>query len=172
MRDEVFVGCARFRVCFLMRNERAEARTTNHGMSLVIRLLGPNDASLVRGAAAGVFDHAPQETLTAEFLRDARHHLIGALDEGRLIGFVSAVHYVHPDKPAELWINEIGAAPEYQGRGVGRQMLDAMLGHARELGCRKSWVLTDRENAAAMALYRGAGGAEERGETVMFEFEL
>jgi aminoglycoside 6'-N-acetyltransferase I len=51
-------------------------------------------------------------------------------------------------------------------------MLDAMLAHGRLLGCANAWVLTDRGNAAAMALYRVAGGAEERAATVMFEFPL
>lgn len=141
-------------------------------MSVVVRLLGADDIALVCEAGAGAFDHAPQESLTEEFLRDARHHLVGALDEGRLIGVVSAVHYVHPDKPTELWINEVSVAPEYQGRGVGRQMLDAMLAHGRSLGCVNAWVLTDRENAAAMALYRAAGGKEAATPAVMFEFEL
>jgi hypothetical protein len=27
-----------------------------------------------------------------------------------VVGFASAVHYVHPDKAPELWINEVGVA--------------------------------------------------------------
>jgi aminoglycoside 6'-N-acetyltransferase I len=141
-------------------------------MSVVIRLLSEDDSALVCGAVEGVFDHVPRESLTAEFLRDARHHLVGAVEEGRLIGFVSAVHYVHPDKAAELWINEVGVAPAYQGKGVGRKTLDAMLARGRELGCGNAWVLTDRGNAAAMRLYAAAGGVKATKETVMFEFEL
>ena len=30
------------------------------------------------------------------------------MDEEQIVGFASAVHYVHPDKPPELWINEMG----------------------------------------------------------------
>lgn len=141
-------------------------------MTFEIKLLTPDDAALVLGAEAGVFDHAPQAPLTEGFLRDPRHHLVAALHEGRVIGFVSAVHYGHPDKAPELWINEVGVAEAYQQRGVGRQMLDAMLAHGRELGCPNAWVLTDRENAAAMRLYTGAGGIEARPETVMYEFSL
>ena len=73
-------------------------------------VLGRGDEALVLDAVTDVFDHAPQAALVAEFLRDDRHHLVGALEDGRLIGFVSAVHYVHPDKPAELWIDEVGVA--------------------------------------------------------------
>ena len=57
---------------------------------------------------------------TAEFLADSRHHLAVAVDEGRVVGMASAVHYVHPDKPPELWINEVGVAPTHRGLGIGR----------------------------------------------------
>lgn len=141
-------------------------------MTIEIRTLTPDDAALVLGAEAGVFDHAPQSALTEEFLRDPRHHLVAAVCEGRVVGFVSAVHYVHPDKAAELWINEVGVAEAYQNRGVGRRMMEAMLSLGRELGCVNAWVLTDRANAAAMRLYAAAGGVEAKAETVMWEFPL
>jgi Acetyltransferase (GNAT) family len=56
---------------------------------------------------------------TTEFLADARHHLIMALNSGTVVGFVSAVHYLHPDKaPPEFWINKVGVAPTHQGQGI------------------------------------------------------
>lgn len=133
-------------------------------------VLGRGDEALVLDAVTDVFDHAPQAALVAEFLRDDRHHLVGALEDGRLIGFVSAVHYVHPDKPAELWIDEVGVAPRCRRRGVGRAMMQRVLELARELGCRNAWVLTDRDNMAAMRLYAEAGGTPRA--AVMFEFEV
>jgi len=108
----------------------------------------------------------------AEFLTDPRHHLVAALDDGQVIGFVSAVHYVHPDKPTELWLNEVSVAPSHQNRGVGRLMLANMLALGRELGCRCAWVLTDRANIPAMRLYASAGGLEEPTPSILFEFEL
>jgi ribosomal protein S18 acetylase RimI-like enzyme len=141
-------------------------------MTIAIRRLGPEDAALVSAAAAGVFDHPPQEQLTVEFLRDPRHHLMVAIEAGQIVGSVSAVHYVHPDKAAELWINEVAVAPTHQGRGVGRQVLEAMLAHGRQLGCGCAWVLTDRANRPAIRLYAGAGGVENPVPAIMFEFPL
>jgi GNAT superfamily N-acetyltransferase len=135
-----------------------------------VRVLGRDDEALVLDAGRDLFDHEPQAPLVAEFLRDDRHHLVGALEDGRLIGFVSAVHYVHPDKPAELWIDEVGVAPRCRRRGVGRAMMQRVLELARELGCRNAWVLTDRDNMAAMRLYAEAGGTPRA--AVMFEFEV
>ena len=100
-----------------------------------------------------MFDDDLQPTLVSEFLRDDRHHLAVAIDNGQLVGFASGVHYVHPDKPSELWINEVGVAPSHQGRGIGKAVMRTLLEHARRLGCREAWVLTDRKNDAARHLY-------------------
>ena len=73
----------------------------------------------------------------------------------------SAVHYVHPDKPPDLWINEVGVASSHRGRGIGQALLATLFEHGRALGCAEAWVLTDEENAAARRLYARAGGREE-----------
>jgi GNAT superfamily N-acetyltransferase len=141
-------------------------------MTVTVRILQPSDIGLVASAAPGVFDHAPQIPLATEFLNDPWHHLVAAIGDGQMVGFISAMHYVHPDKPVELWINEIGVAPSHQGKGVGGQLLRAMLDHARGLGCVNAWVLTEKENTAAMRLYAGAGGVAAKKPAVMFEFAL
>lgn len=87
-----------------------------------------------------------------------------------MVGFVSGLHYIHPDKPAELWINEVSVAVSHRRRGLGKAMLAAMMARARELGCREAWVLTEAPNAAARALYRTAGGAES--EALMVSYDL
>ena len=106
-----------------------------------------------------LFDYALDSALTAEFLRDPRHHLAVAIEDGRIVGFASAVHYVHPDKAPELWINEIAVAPTHQRRGIAKAILSALLARGRQLGCVAAWVLTDEHNEAARALYRSGGGS-------------
>jgi aminoglycoside 6'-N-acetyltransferase I len=131
-------------------------------MPIDIRLLGPDDADvLLRRVADDVFDGPVDPRWAAAFLADARHHLIVALDEGRVVGIVSAVDYVHPDKAPQLWINEVGVATSHQRRGIGRRLLDAMLAHGRALGCATAWLGTEEDNAPAQGLYRGAGGEAE-----------
>jgi aminoglycoside 6'-N-acetyltransferase I len=88
------------------------------------------------------------------------------------VGFASGVHYVHPDKPAELWINEVGVAPSHLRRGLAQALLRLLFDVGRSLGCSQAWVLTDRENTAAMRLYASVGGNCGEHEHLMFEFEL
>jgi aminoglycoside 6'-N-acetyltransferase I len=141
-------------------------------MNHEFRILGPKDEAVLSRVAPGVFDHDVDPALAREFLRDPRHHLAVALEDGVVVGFASAVHYVHPDKPVEMWINEVGVAPSHQRQGIGRRVLQTMFAHGRDLGCREAWVLTSPANGAAIRLYEAAGGTDLADPPVMFTFRL
>jgi aminoglycoside 6'-N-acetyltransferase I len=137
-----------------------------------IRLLQRDERSVLDHLAPDVFDHAVDPRWSAEFLADPRHHLAVALDGALVVGFASAVHYVHPDKPSELWINEVGVAPSHQRQGLGRRLLAALLNHGTSLGCVQAWVLTSPTNAAAQRLYSALGGQVADEPSLLFEFSL
>jgi ribosomal protein S18 acetylase RimI-like enzyme len=129
-------------------------------MTLEIRILRAGDEHVFDNVADGVFDGSVDHALRSEFLRDPRHHLSVGIENGVVVGFASAVHYVHPDKPPQLWINEVAVAPSHQRRGIAKGVLSALMSVGRELGCTDAWVLTDEGNVAARALYQSAGGME------------
>jgi aminoglycoside 6'-N-acetyltransferase I len=141
-------------------------------MTLEYRILRAGDCNVLDRVADDVFDNAIQPALAHEFVDDERHHLAVALDDGIVVGFASGVHYVHPDKPPELWINEVGVAPTHLRRGLAQTLLRMVLDAGRTLGCTQAWVLTDRDNTAAMRLYESLGGDPGTREHVMFEFQL
>ena len=80
-------------------------------MTVTIRLLQDGDQAVLATPEAGVFDRGADPTLADAVLRDPRHHIVAATEEGRIVGFVSAADYLHPDKPREVWINEVGVTP-------------------------------------------------------------
>jgi ribosomal protein S18 acetylase RimI-like enzyme len=135
------------------------------------RLANSDDAAALARAADDVFDHPVDPALTAEFLADPRHHLAIAIEDGRIVGMASGVHYIHPDKAPELWVNEVGVAPSSRGRGVGRRVLGILLDHGRALGCAEAWLLTDDSNAPARRMYASAGGRESAPQ-IMITFDL
>jgi aminoglycoside 6'-N-acetyltransferase I len=138
-----------------------------------IRILQRGDEGVLASVAPDVFDDPVDARAAAEFLADPRHHLAVAVEDGVVVGFTSAVHYAHPDKPRpELWINEVGVAPAARGRGVAKALLAAVLEVGRGLGCSEAWVLTDRANAPAMRLYASFSGLEPPEDAVMFTFRL
>ena len=125
-----------------------------------VRMLGPADMDLLTNPHDDIFDDVVMTALAAEFLNDARHHLSAAIADGRIIGFASGVHYVHPDKPAQMFINEVGVAAPWQRRGIGKAVMAALHDRARTLGCHEAWVLTEDDNIAARSLYLAAGGSD------------
>src|SRR5262249_16957237 len=133
-----------------VRAPECEARVRRRGdntMAIEVKVLGPQDAGALENVAPGGFDDPIDIHGAVEFLADPRHYLAVAVDEGLIGGFVSAVHYVHPDKSRpEMWINEVGVAETHQGRGLGKRLLRAVFDVARGLGCAEAWVLTDRAN--------------------------
>jgi ribosomal protein S18 acetylase RimI-like enzyme len=137
-----------------------------NAMAIEIKALQRGDDSILMNVAAEVFDNPVDAELAREFLEDPRHHIAVAIDDGLVVGFASGVHYIHPDKPPELWVNEVGLAPTHRHRGLGKAVLRALFKVGRAHNCTVAWVLTDRSNVAAMALYSSVGGtegAEDRG---------
>jgi ribosomal protein S18 acetylase RimI-like enzyme len=135
-----------------------------------VRLVGPDDGDVLLRVAPDVFDGPVDPHWAEEFLADPRHHLIVAVDGGEVVGMISAVDYVHPDKAPQLWINEVGVAPTHRRRGVGRRLLDAMLAHGAALGCTEAWLGTEEGNAPARRLYEGGGARAE--PFVLYAFPL
>jgi ribosomal protein S18 acetylase RimI-like enzyme len=129
-----------------------------NSMAIEIKILQCGDESILMNVAAEVFDKPIDPKLTSEFLKDPRHHIAVAIDDGLVIGFASGVHHIHPDKPPELWISEVGLAPTHRRRGLGTAVLRALFALGQAHNCATAWVLTDRSNVAAMALYSSVGG--------------
>jgi ribosomal protein S18 acetylase RimI-like enzyme len=141
-------------------------------VSVVVRVLGADEAHVLDRVAVDVFDNAVDPRWCAEFFADPRHHLVVALDGAVVVGMASGVHYVHPDKAPELWINEVGVAPTHEGRGIGRQLVSTLVAHGAGLGCREAWVLTSPTNEAAKRMYRAAGAEPDEELSVMFTYRL
>ena len=136
-----------------------------------IRMLGAADIATLDNVAPNVFDGAVRPELAAEFLADPRHHLAVAVSEaGQVVGMASAVHYVHPDKLPQLFINEVGVSPAFHRQGIGKALMATLLARARELGCTEAWVATEPDNWAAQALYTSSGGVKAAVPFVMFVF--
>ncbi len=141
-------------------------------MAAEIRMLRRGDEEMLLHTGDDVFDNPVDPHLAAQFLSRDDHHIIAAIENDTIVGFVSAVSYVHPDKEPELWINEAGVASTHQGQGIGKQLMNSMLALGKQMKCTEAWVLTNRSNPRAMKLYSSAGGVEDADDIVMYNFDL
>ncbi len=95
-----------------------------------------------------------------------------ALASEGVVGMASGVIYVHPDKEPSLFINEVGVLEPFQGKGIGKELVQRLTAIAFEQqACKDAWVLTDKDNIAAQKTYLGAGGVPANQPAVLFEFQ-
>lgn len=139
-------------------------------MDIEIKWLSAGDAAILDRVAPEVFDEPIDPERAAAYLADPRHHMVVAIKNGIVVAQCAGVIYQHPDKPMELFIDEVGVTPALQRQGIARRLLDDMLARGRALGCAEAWVGTEHDNDAARRLYESFG---IKGESfVMYTFAL
>ncbi|MEJ6388359.1 GNAT family N-acetyltransferase [Gymnodinialimonas ulvae] len=132
-----------------------------------IILTGPDDASLFDHLHADVFDAPPQPDLLHSYLADPRLHMAVAAVEGQIVGMITGMHYHHPDKPPQMWINELGIAGPHRRRGYATALIARLSDHAASLGCNEIWVVADPTDMAE-AFYDSLGWTRTGTRLAMF----
>ena len=136
---------------------------------MTIRKLGPGDEQVVERLA----EQAPPERASG-LLADERTLFLVAFDgdEPEPVGFVLAYELVRRHgEPSQLFVYEVGVAPEARRRGVATELLRELQRIARARGIRRGFVLTNEANEAAMELYRSLGGVRPNPNDVLFDFD-
>ena len=139
-------------------------------MTVEIRVLGVDDAAVLGNVAEDVFDNDIDPDMARRFLADPAHYMVVAIEDGTVVGMASGNDYLHPDKPIQFWVNEMGVAPPHRRRGIGKRLLRRMLDLARDLGREEVWLGTEDDNVAARALYKSLDGEEE--SFVMYTYDF
>lgn len=139
-------------------------------MPIDIRRMQPGDELEFAEIAADVFDEPIHPERLAAYLLEPGHLMLLAFDDNLVVGQCAAVVHRHPDKPTELYIDEVGTASTHLRQGIATRMVEAMFAWGRELGCREAWLGTELDNLEANGLYRKVGGEGEK--MIYYEFKL
>lgn len=142
------------------------------GRDLLVRTATPADAeawiaTIDRIAAERVYLMTEKFGRTVDEIRtqfreaDPRNVLwLVAEVAGTVVGGAD-VHRGKWEKTAHTGDLGIFLLPDYRGLGIGRRMMERMIGWARSVGVRKLKLGVFATNERAIALYRGLGFAEE-----------
>lgn len=135
--------------------------------------LSPDNAGLLDRVAGEVFDEPILADRLAAYLAEPGHVILVAVSDGIVVGQCAAVVHRHPDKVAELYIDEVGVAPAFQRKGIARALVGRMLAIGRELGCGEAWVGTEPDNFPARGLYESLDAERDEAETfVLYLYRL
>ena len=77
---------------------------------------------------------------------------------GKIAGISCTCIYAHNhEKGAVVWVRMIAVAPEFQGRGIGRNLLAQTLQYGVERGAKRAFLHVDLRNKSAVKLYESMG---------------
>ena len=143
--------------------------------SLVIRPAGVDEIPALRALAEHIWRASYAVMLTPaqiDYMLDwmyasdtiAREMAEGVVWEGAWLGakFVG-FHSCTPEPESHrLKLNKLYLLPEYQGQGLGQQLIERVHALAALRGARQVWLQVNKQNARAISAYRRAGYVVER----------
>ena len=124
-------------------------------MSVTIRKMRSMDLPRVMQIEQTTFTMPWSETTFRGLLRRTDSDLYVAELQGVLVGYT--VFWAVTDQ-GEL--GNVAVAKAYQGRGIGRKLVEAVLARAAERGVREIFLEVRKSNAGAQSLYRHFGFIE------------
>ena len=154
------------------------------GSAVLIRQVRSTDAALLADGFARLSAASRQmrflgmkKELSAAELRyftDVDHHdheALGALDRagGRGVGIARYIRDAADPQAAEIAVTIVD---DWQGRGLGTELLDRLSDRARQEGIRRFTALADAGNVAVAALLRNAGARLVRRGRGTVEYEI
>ncbi len=123
-------------------------------MPFTLKRLSAGDAPVFASIAPDVFDEPVTPSRLAAYLTAPGHIMVLAFEGNLVVGQCAGVVHRHPDKPTELYVDEVGTASTHRRQGIAEAMLDELFAWGRALGCAEAWLGTELDNDAANALYR------------------
>jgi GNAT superfamily N-acetyltransferase len=137
---------------------------------LNVRRLESGDEAIAAQAYRLFDDH--DDVDPESFLRRPETVMFVVEDDSGACGCVYGHELAHPAGERTMLLYSLDVAEHVRRRGYGVALVNAFVGHARDLGCTEVWVLTDDANPAALATYTSAGGQRDPANQVMFVWPL
>src|SRR5579885_3627801 len=130
--------------------------------STTVRRLTEFDMQPARRALIEVNGRVVEEAALQQFLRDPSCYLLVAESHGALAGALNGYALRKPFRSEpQFLLYEVDVHREWRSQGIGKNLVSAFVDEARQCGAFEVWVLTDRDNQAAVRMYGQCGLSEE-----------
>ena len=124
------------------------------------------NADTLDRVASGTFDHTIDPERLAKYLSSPGNWMCVAHKDGLVVGMLMAVIHDHPDKPTELFLDEIGTGDDWRRQGIARALIRELFKRADAEEIEEIWLGTETDNIPARGLYESFG--HEREDAVIY----
>ncbi|CAN5265750.1 GNAT family N-acetyltransferase [soil metagenome] len=113
----------------------------------------------------------PSDEYMAEMLGKETFHVVVALENGKLIGGLTAYEMkMFKRETTEIFLYEIEVEEHYRRKGVGTALIEFLKEICRAKGIVEMFVGTENDNFAARKLYSTTGGKQD--DSVWFNYKF
>lgn len=136
-----------------------------------LKFLTAGDEALLV-SAVNLTDEGPiTRTQATQHLSDSTLTNIVGIIDNKVVGFIYG-YTLRRFEAVSFFIYSVDVDDDYQRRGVGFGMLEALAEFGRGGAWDEMFVFTNEDNDPAMRLYSKASGKRPNKDDVMFDFEL
>ncbi len=95
-----------------------------------------------------------------------------AKDNNKIVGFSFGYILTHPDGESVFYFDAIDVMKDYQGKGIGTELMTYTKNFVEKIGCSEMFLVTNRSNISACKCYEKAGGISESKDDVVYVYDF
>ena len=95
-----------------------------------------------------------------------------AKDNGKIIAFAIGYILTHPNGKRVFYFDSIDVIKEYQGKGIGTELMIYTRDYVKNIGCKEMFLVTNKSNISACRCYEKAGGISEANDDIVYVYDF
>ena len=95
-----------------------------------------------------------------------------AKDNNKIVGFSFGYILTHPDGESVFYFDAIDVMKDYQGKGIGTELMTYTKNYVEKIGCSEMFLVTNRSNISACKCYEKTGGISESKDDVVYVYDF
>ena len=95
-----------------------------------------------------------------------------AIENSKVIAFSFGYILNHPNGENVFYFDAIDVMKDYQGKGIGTELMIYTKNYVRNIGCKEMFLVTNKSNLSACKCYEKSGGISEASDDVVYVYDF
>lgn len=95
-----------------------------------------------------------------------------AMDNNKIVAFSFGYILEHPNGERVFYFDAIDVINDYQGKGVGTNLMIFTKDYIKNIGCKEMFLVTNKNNISACKCYEKSGAVSEKNDDVVYVYNF
>ncbi|MDG5788625.1 GNAT family N-acetyltransferase [Evansella sp. AB-P1] len=107
------------------------------------------------------------------FLSDEKNYLVVYRNNNKIAGFAYGYELQRFDgRKNMMYMHQVEVLHEYRQKGIGKKLMEEFIHICKRRDCEKLFLITNKSNEAAVALYERLGGISPNNDDLLYSFQM